>query len=71
MKKKFKELKIGERFILPDPRASYYGEPEVLEKIPFMENYYRTTGYKRNARWIHGEKYFYVDDDQEVEVVES
>jgi len=67
MKKKFKDLKEGEEFFIDEPQYYWYGKKEVLIKIPFMENYYRTTGYKRNAKLKHFEKYFFIDDEKIVE----
>ncbi len=76
----FKDLKVGQRFkIVGDLKANTGMEPIlqqglILEKIPLMQNYYRTTGYKRNARLIYStskmnDKYFYIADDQRVEVL--
>jgi hypothetical protein len=74
MEKLFKELKEGERFSLPGKVYPFSGEPYVFEKVHFMHNFYRTTGNKRNARYIvstskMNNKYIYVEDDQKVQVV--
>lgn len=71
MKKQFKDLEIGQEFFMDDSKFYWYGQKEPLVKIPFMENYFHTTGYKRNAKLKYYEKYFFIEDDQLVEVVEE
>lgn len=46
----------------------------VLVKIPFMRNFYRTTGNKRNAKMKistskMNQKYFFIEDQQTVEML--
>jgi hypothetical protein len=74
MDKLFEELKEGERFSLPGKVDPFSGKPYVFEKIPFMQNFYRTTGNKRNARYIistskMNNRYLYVEDDQKVQAL--
>ncbi len=74
MQKLFKELKEGEAFQLPGKIDPYSGKPYVYVKIPFMDNFYHTTGNKRNARLKvstskMNNKYTYVENSQNVEVL--
>ncbi len=74
MQKPFIDLKEGEAFQLPGKIDPYNGKPYVYVKIPFMDNFYRTTGNKRNARLKvstskMNNKYTYVENSQSVEVL--
>jgi len=74
MEKLFKDVKNGEKFRIPGRIDHFSGQPYVLVKIPFMHNFYRTTGNKRNAKFVvspskMNNKYFFVEDNQKVEVV--
>ncbi|NOX36799.1 MAG: hypothetical protein GXO78_04600 [Calditrichaeota bacterium] len=76
MPKRFKDLKEGECFRLVENPILYYGEPVTLVKIPVLRNYFRTTGYVRNARLKEAhrvplQKYYHIKDDALVEVVED
>ncbi|RMH86125.1 MAG: hypothetical protein D6681_16070 [Calditrichaeota bacterium] len=83
MQKRFKDLNIGDEFRVVGELKSNTGQEEVLikeglilVKIPFMKNFYNTTGNKRNARLKYSSsrtnaKFFYIDDEQTVEVVQS
>lgn len=74
MQKLFKEVKEGETFQIPGKIDPYSGKPYVYVKIPFMTNFYHTTGNKRNARLKistskMNNKYIFVEDTQIVEVL--
>lgn len=74
MQKLFKDLKEGEAFQLPGKIDPHSGKPYVYVKIPFMDNFYHTTGNKRNARMKistskMNNKYIFVKDTQGVEVL--
>ena len=74
MEKLFKDVKTGERFQIDGRIDSFTGKPYVFEKIHFMQNFYRTTGNKRNAKFVvstskMNNRYAYIDDNQKVEVV--
>ncbi len=76
MQKRFKDLKEGECFRLVENPIRYYGEPVTLIKIPVLRNYFRTTGYVRNARLkethrVSLPKYYHIKDDALVEVVKE
>ncbi|NIV15100.1 MAG: hypothetical protein GWN62_28765 [Aliifodinibius sp.] len=50
------------------------GRFQTFIKIPFMKNFFKTTGNKRNARLKYStskmnEKYSYIEDSQKVEVL--
>ncbi len=78
----FKDLKDGQKFrIVGEPKeVAYTGKkPDanaVLIKIPFMENFYRTTGNKRNAKLVQAnhrvnDKFYYIGETQPVEPVKE
>ncbi len=74
MQKRFKELKVGEKFRLVGKTLPGMEETAVLVKIPFMQNFYTTTGNKRNAKILNSpskmnDKFTYVEDDEMVEVL--
>lgn len=81
MQKQFKDLSEGQRFRVVGPiiansgqEAILTGGDHVLVKIPFMRNFYRTTGNKRNAKLKistsrMNQKYFFIEDQQTVEVL--
>jgi len=76
MPKRFKEVKVGESFRLVENPITYYGKPVTLVKIPVLKNYQTTTGYIRNAKLkemgnMALEKYYYIDDETLVEVIDQ
>jgi len=67
MKRHFKELENGQEFILE-------GKNDTFIKIPFLTNFYRTTGTKRNAKYKispskMNDKFIYVEDDELVDAL--
>lgn len=75
MQKKFKELRNGETFRLVGAEIPESRRSHVYVKIPFMRNFYTTTGNKRNARLVvstskMNNKFVYVADEQTVETVQ-
>ncbi len=67
MQKLFTDVQIGEEFKVK-------GRFQTFIKIPFMKNFFKTTGNKRNARLKYStskmnEKYSYIEDSQKVEVL--
>ena len=75
MQKRFKELQKGQAFRLVENPITYYGKPVTLIKIPVLKNYKTTTGYVRNAKLkeadhVKLQKFYHIDDDALVEVVE-
>lgn len=74
MEKLFKDVKTGEKFQIAEKMDSFTGKPYVFEKIHFMRNFYRTTGNKRNAKFVvstskMNDRYAYVEDSKKVEVI--
>ena len=81
MQKKFKDLSEGQSFRVVGPVIANSGQEEILNsgdhvlvKIPFMHNFYRTTGNKRNAKMKistskMNQKYFFIEDQQAVELL--
>lgn len=81
MQKKFKDLNEGQSFRVVGPVMANSGQEallnsgdHVLVKIPFMQNFYRTTGNKRNAKMKistskMNQKYFFIEDQQTVEML--
>lgn len=74
MEKLFKDVKTGERFQIAGRIDAFTGKPYAFEKIPFMQNFYRTTGNKRNAKFVvstskMNNRYAYFEDNQKVEVI--
>lgn len=80
---KFKDLREGQLFRINGGVLTNTGQEAILVekkhtlvKVPFMHNFYRTTGNKRNAK-MHisiskmNQKYFYIDDEQMVELVDG
>jgi hypothetical protein len=66
MKKHFNELKNGQEFKIE-------GKDDTFIRIPFLMNFYRTTGTKRNAKYKispsrMNDKFIYVEDDETVDV---
>ena len=80
---KFKDLRDGQIFRISGEVLSNTGQESILVekkhslvKVPFMHNFYRTTGNKRNAKMQisvskMNQKYFYIDDEQMVELVDG
>lgn len=82
MTKQFKELKNGEKFrIIGEVKEVSFtgkkpGPDVVLAKIPFMRNFYNTTGNKRNAKVVQtthrvNDKFYFIGDSQPVEPVKE
>lgn len=74
VEKLFKDVKTGERFQIDGRIDAFTGKPYVFEKILFMQNFYRTTGNKRNAKFVvstskMNNRYAYFEENQKVEVV--
>ena len=74
MQKKFKDVQIGEKFRLVGKTLPGLDASAVFIKIPFMRNFYNTTGNKRNAKLANStsklnDKFTYIEDDEMVEVL--
>lgn len=80
---KFKDLQEGQVFRINGELLTNTGQEAILTenkhalvKVPFMRNFYRTTGNKRNAKMQisvskMNQKYFYIDDEQMVELIDG